>query len=247
MIQRWSGIGGGFEIGFQEGQGALAGQGGGVGFVIGTVVAVEAVAGFFVKVDGKIGVSLLDFLDFGGGDVSIFGAEMHDDGTTRFFGCEFGDLPTVIADGRSGVVARRRKPGKRATETETNNADFLNVREPCGVGECRGDIEQSLFHANLFDDLHATSDVGGVVVELNAGLHAIEEAGSQGDEALGGVVVDDGTNVAVDAEDFLNDDDGRSGGGGGLGEIGVKPMAVGGGEFCVGTHGRERSLQRTKR
>jgi hypothetical protein len=56
--------GGGLEMGVEEGEGALASDGGGVRFEVGTLVAVEAVTGIFVKEDGKAGVSLLDFLDF---------------------------------------------------------------------------------------------------------------------------------------------------------------------------------------
>lgn len=98
------------------------------------------------------------------------------------------------------------------------------------------DVEERLVKTDLGGDLHAAGAVGGIVVELDAGLNAIEEAGSDGDESLGGVVVGDGADVAIHPEDFLKDDDGERRGGGGFSEIGTEAMAVGGRELQMGAH-----------
>jgi hypothetical protein len=73
----------------EEGEGALAGDGGGAGFEVGALIAVEAVASVFVDEQWKTRMGLLDFLDFGGRDVFVLGAEMEHDRATRMFGGEF--------------------------------------------------------------------------------------------------------------------------------------------------------------
>ena len=78
--------------------GALAGFGGGLGVVVGAMIAVEAVAGVFVDMDGNMRMGLLDFLDFGGADVFILCTKMQYDGTVRRFVGELGDLPAVISN-----------------------------------------------------------------------------------------------------------------------------------------------------
>lgn len=72
-------------------------------------------------------------------------------------------------------------------------------------------------------------------------MDTIKECGGHSGEALGGIIIDDATDVAVDAEDLLNDDDGRLGGSGRLRDICTKGMTVGSGELDVRAHGR--SLQ----
>ncbi len=97
-----------------------------------------------------------------------------------------------------------------------------------GEIDCGGDVEERLVDADLLDDLHTAVGVGGIVVEFDAWLHAVEESGGKGVKAFAGVEVDDGTDVAVDAENLLDDDDGGSGGvrRRGLGNISCGMMAV---------------------
>ncbi len=97
-----------------------------------------------------------------------------------------------------------------------------------GEIDCSGDVEERLVDTDLLDDLHAAVGVGGIVIELDAGLHAVEKSGGNGVKTFAGIEIDDGADVAVDAEDFLDDDDGGSGGirGRGFGEIRGRMMAV---------------------
>lgn len=72
-------------------------------------------------------------------------------------------------------------------------------------------------------------------------MYTIEECGGHSGEALGGIIIHDGADVAVDAEHFLNDDDRGRGGCGRLRDIRTKGMTVGSGKLDVRAHGR--SLQ----
>ena len=105
---------------------------------------------------------------------------------------------------------------------------------------CGGDVEERLVDADLLDDLHAAVGVGGIVVELDAGLHAVQKSRGEGVKTFAGIEVNDGADVAIDTEDFLDDDDGGSGGvrGRRLGKIGCGMVAVGCGELDAGTHSR---------
>ena len=73
------------EAGAEERKGAFAGEFGGSGFVIGAMIAVEAVAGVFVEEDSDFGMGLLDFLDIGGGDVFVFCTKVQHDGAAGLF------------------------------------------------------------------------------------------------------------------------------------------------------------------
>ena len=116
------------------------------------------------------------------------------------------------------------KPGESSPKTKTYDGDFAAGRRLRGEIYCGGDVEERLVDADLLDELHAAVGVGGIVVELDAGLHAVEKSGGQGVETFAGVEVDDRADVAIDAEDFLDDDDGGSGGvrRRGFGEIGCR-------------------------
>ncbi len=76
------------ELGTEEGEGAFAGDFGGGGFVVGAMITVEAVAGVFVEEDGDFGMGLLDFLNFGDGNVFVFCTKVQHDGTARLFSNE---------------------------------------------------------------------------------------------------------------------------------------------------------------
>jgi len=223
-------------VGAEEGQGALTGLVSGFGIVIRPLIAVEAVAGAFVEEDGDFRVRLLDFLDFGGGDVFFIGTEMQHDGAGRFFVDESGDLPAVIGDCGGRIKARGGEPCERSTVTESNDTPSCGRIAFRGMIDGRGNVEECFFQADLRGDLHATGGVGGIVVELKTGLDTIEEAGSHGGETLAGVVVNDGTNVTIHTEDFLDDNDGGSCGFGRLSEISAELMAVGGSKWQVGAH-----------
>ncbi len=73
------------EVGAEEGESAFTGDFGGGGFVVGAMVAVEAVAGVIVEEDGEFGMGLLDFLNFGQGDVFVFCTKVQHDGAARLF------------------------------------------------------------------------------------------------------------------------------------------------------------------
>lgn len=76
-------------MGAQEVEGALTGFGSGFGVIVGALVAIEAVAGVVVKKERKVGIGLLDFLNFRSGDVLVFRAEMQHDGAVGTVGEEF--------------------------------------------------------------------------------------------------------------------------------------------------------------
>ncbi len=67
-------------MGAKEVKGTLASFVGGFGVVVGALVTIEAVAGVVVKKERKVGIGLLDFLNFRSGDVLVFRAEMQHDG-----------------------------------------------------------------------------------------------------------------------------------------------------------------------
>lgn len=198
----------------KKGESPFAGKSGGLGFEVGTMITIEAVASFLVKEERKPGMGLLDLLDIGSGDVFVLGAEVEHDGTAGLFGKIAGDLATVIADGGGRTETSGSEPGKAAAPTEADNSDlsrFVTFGFG-GVQQSGRDIEERFFEADLGSDLHATSRVGGIVVELNARLDAIEKTRGDSGEPLGGVVVGDGADVAIHAVNLLKNDDGGRGG-----------------------------------
>ena len=205
----------------------MAGKSGGAGLEVGAIVAVEAVAGVFVEKDGEIGIGLLNFLDVGSRDVGILGAKMQHDWAARFFGDEFGNLSAVVTNRRGGIEAGCGKPGESTSETEADDTDFAARGSFRTVKNRGGNIEESFVDADLVGVLHAARSVGGIVVQLDAGLGTIEECRSNGRESLAGVIINDGADVTIDAEDLLDDDDSGRRGGAGLGEIRAERMSVG--------------------
>ena len=61
--------------------------------------------------------------------------------------------------------------------------------------------------SNFGKRLIAVCMLGGFVAEFNAGLNAVKERGRDGEKAVTCAAVGDGTNMGVDAEDFLDDDE----------------------------------------
>jgi len=172
-------------------------------------------------------MGLLDFVDLGCGDVFIFAAEVQHDRAAWLFGCVFRDLATVVADGRGGMQARRSEPRESAPETKSNDTYFCDAGNLRGVRNGRGDVEEGFVDADLRCDLHAARAVRGIVVEFEAGLHAIEKRRRESGEPFVGVIIHEVANVTIDAEDFLNDNDGRGRRIFRARKIGAQRMAVG--------------------
>jgi len=76
------------------------------------------------------------------------------------------------------------------------------------------------------------------VADVEAALAAIEERRRDCEIPVGRVAVRDAADMAVDAEDLLDDDERAAGLAGGLGAIGGKAMAVRCSEFDGGSLGR---------
>ena len=66
-----------------------------------------------------------------------------------------------------------------------------------------------------------------VVGEFNATLYPVKESGRYGEKAVTRVPVGDGTDVFVDPEDFLDDDEARDGFARGARYISIQFMSIG--------------------
>ncbi len=72
------------------------------------------------------------------------------------------------------------------------------------VSNCGGNVLQSVFHADLICNLHASRRIRGVVIEFEIRLNAIEQRGSNRQESQTGVILGDGPDVPVHAKNLLH-------------------------------------------
>ena len=101
------------------------------------------------------------------------------------------------------------------------------VERDLGVLDAEVDVE-------ALEQLERAGPFGlGPVGDLDARLLAPEEVGYDGEIALKRKDVGDVAHDVVDAEDLLQDDDAGAGSRAGLGEIGHKTAAVGGGQTDI--------------
>src|SRR5580704_6525558 len=120
------------------------------------------------------------------------------------FGSVFGNLSTVVAHCRGGVESSGREPGECSTPTEAQNAYFGDAQNLGGVLDRCRHIEQSVVHADPRRSFPASGGIRGIVLEFEVRLNAVEQGRSNRQESLSGIVIRDGTDVAIYAEDFLD-------------------------------------------
>ena len=76
-----------------------------------------------------------------------------------------------------------------------------------------------------------------VIAQLDALFGAVIKRRRDSHIAIGGKAVGEGADMLVDAENFLNDDDGALGRAVRIGPVGAEGVAVAGGQFDALSHG----------
>jgi hypothetical protein len=230
------------EVFLEKSEGALAGEFGGFGAEgVGIGVAVEGVAGALVDEDLDLGMSGADGFDLVMADVGVVGAEVDHDRAGGFFGGDVADAAGVIGDAAAGLhpeifPAGGGEPGDEAAVAEADDAAVFSG-ELFGMLEGGGDVKEGEIGLELGVEGEGLLHVVGGVRELEVALDAVEERGRDAEEALGGILVCDGADVGVDAEDLLHDDESGDWLAGGFGHIGREFVTIFGLEFCPLTHG----------
>ena len=119
--------------------------------------------------------------------------------------------------------------------------DFLRGLLACEL-ESGGHILERLCVVELLKEGHAFLCVGTVVGEFNATLDAVKESRGYGEKAVMRISVGDGTDMFVDAENFLDDDKAGDGFACGTRYVGIQFMAVSGFQFYGFAHGAASSV-----
>src|SRR5882762_1694113 len=136
----------------------------------------------------------------------------------------------------------RGHPRDEAAPAIADDADL--ARRRCGL---HGGFD--VFHGEVERDLGAQLaaflDIGRRVAEVDVLLHAVEHRRRDRHVAVGGEAVGHFLDVAVDAEDFLDHDDGAARFAGGVGAVGGEPLAVRCGQFDDLAHGRRILAMKT--
>ena len=138
------------------------------------------------------------------------------------------DPPTVIADGRVDIGAGRRNKREHAAHAKAQRANqtgagvqVLNsLHGALEIGGHERDIQAA-------EQCKATLESLGIVGEVDSGRLAPEDIGRNHHEAIGRVLVGHCTNVLVDTEDFLNEEQARATAGGGLAYVGIELTSIG--------------------
>ena len=102
---------------------------------------------------------------------------------------------------------------------------------PASRGHLAGssDVVEHLLEVEIaaHGDAAADFDVFGGVADLDAGTNAIEDRRGDGEISGRGISIDNGADVAVDAEDLLDDHDASTSRSLGFGAVGGELEAVG--------------------
>ena len=97
-------------------------------------------------------------------------------------------------------------------------------------------VVEDPFVVELAAELARGREVGLVITKLDAGLDAIEQRGADSEIAVAGEHVDLAADVAIDAEDFLDDDQAALWRARRLGHIAVQLVPILGGQRYILTH-----------
>src|SRR5580658_9721633 len=116
-------------------------------------------------------------------------------------------------------------PGHGSAVTVADDADFLGSGA-AGEFNCGGDIGQRQVWNEFLYKAPGGLHIGAFVRELDARFDAVKEGWSDGEEAVFRVAVCHGTDVGVDAENFLNDNQPSDGIAGRTGYIGAEFVPV---------------------
>jgi hypothetical protein len=84
----------------------------------------------------------------------------------------------------------------------------------------------------LLQDRHALLRVRPFIGQFDTSLDAVEQRGGNGEKTILRVAVGNGTNMTVDAEDFLDDDEAGDRVPGGACNVGIQFVAVAGSQYC---------------
>src|SRR5712692_9474330 len=192
----------------------------GAGLVIApALIAAEPVPGGHIDVQGQVGLRGPDARVVLGRDGLVRLAEMEEDGTARRLGGGIGHAAAVVADGGPHAVhARGSQPGQGAAQAIADHAHLEALARQRLHG--RADVLDHVVHVDLAADAAAELDVLRLVAGLEAALGAVEDGRGQRHVALRGEAVGHLLDVAVDAEDLLDDYEAALGG-----ALGGRPVA----------------------
>ena len=162
-------------------------------------------------------------------DRVILVAEMHLDRHARRIVGRAGGDPTAIAAHRAceAVEVAAADPGDVTAEAIADQPHLAGIRYRLRGGV---DIGEDPLVAQAPAKLAPLAEGDLVIAELNALLGAVEQRRRDRRITLPGEHVDEMLDVAVDAEDFLNDDDAALRGAGGVCPVAVERVAVTGGK-----------------
>ena len=183
-------------------------------------------------------------LDIGERDGGVVLAEVHHHRHRRVLVGEGRCTTAVVGDSGGEHVGRldRRTGHEHAPPAEPDDTDLGLAGRARHGGRGGAHIEQRLVVVELAapGDAPPDLDVRRLVGELDTPLDPVEQRRRDGHVAVRRVAVDHGTDVAVHAEDLLDDHHGavHSGIARRIGAVGVELEAVGGGECHVLPHAR---------
>src|SRR6516225_11120858 len=171
---------------------------------------------------------LLDGLDVAHRDAGVLLAEVH-------LGWALGRLVDQLDDVAAVVAHRPRKPVRlgggqeryRAAQAEADDADRSLLLE---LVDRRLRVAQHGGKIRIGHELAGIGDLVGRIAAFEARLRAVEQGRGDGDETFGRQPIADRADVAVDAENLLNDHDAAHGRALRIGPIGAQLVLVGGGE-----------------
>ena len=124
----------------------------------------------------------------------------------RRFSCIVADASGVVADSDIGTQARRADPCQQSAIAISDDAGFLTGL--CAhVLEGRIDVLQCISEIELLQNGSAFLCVGAVVGKFDIALNTIEESGCHGEKSIARIPIGHRTDVLVDAEDLLDDDE----------------------------------------
>jgi hypothetical protein len=120
----------------------------------------------------------------------------------------------VVGDAGVGVGAGGGQEGQQAAQAIADRADLaVDAGQGADGGDGGGDVRDAGVDVEGVVEFEGPLPLGlALVGDVDARLDAPEQVGADGDEALGGQAVADVAHHLVDAEDLLDDDDGRAGG-----------------------------------
>jgi len=223
------------QVSLQERQRAGTSKCCGFGVVAGAHVAIEPVARVFVPMDLDFRMGDVDPVDLFVGDMRVELAEMQLDGGVRGFSGVIADAAGVVADREVGLETSCAEPGEETAKAVTDDAGF-SAGLLSHVSESGVNILETFRQIEPLVDRHALLGFGAVVGKFDITLDAVEQRGSNGEEAIVGVAVGNRSDVLIDAEDLLDDNEASYRFARGAGQIGVELVAVRRGKPYVFAH-----------